>query len=178
MRKLVLACGLLSALFLVFHIAFWWLFDWPARLGYMTAEHRMLMQTFNLCILPIFAFANAGIPLVSGLGDALTSSVSWGVALGLIIGKPLGITLFAWAAARTGLARLPRALTMRHIFAVGWVGGIGFTISLFVTELAFRTSHLADLARVGILFGSLVAGSIGFLVLRATLPPPLPEEAA
>ncbi len=56
MRKLVLACGFLSALFLVFHIAFWWLLDWPSTLGYMTAEHRMLMQTFNLCILPIFAF--------------------------------------------------------------------------------------------------------------------------
>ncbi len=57
MRKLLFVCGILSALFTVFHIGFWWIFDWPARLSYMTAEHRMLMQTFNFCMLPFFFFS-------------------------------------------------------------------------------------------------------------------------
>lgn len=127
-------------------------------------------------ILPIFAFANAGIPLFTGLGDALTNSVSWGVAAGLVIGKPLGITLFAWLAVRIGIARLPRAIAWRQIMGVAALGGVGFTISLFITELAFSDAALANAARIGILFGSLIAGSIGYLVLRATLPPP--DEAS
>jgi len=126
-------------------------------------------------ILPIFAFANAGIPLVSGLGDALANSVTWGVMIGLVIGKPLGITLFAWLAVRIGIAALPRAMAWGHILGVGWLGGIGFTISLFVTELAFAEGELADVARVGILFGSVIAGALGYLMLRRTLPPPREE---
>ncbi|MBA2518649.1 MAG: Na+/H+ antiporter NhaA [Chloroflexia bacterium] len=126
-------------------------------------------------ILPIFAFANAGIPLVSGLGAALANPVAWGVVAGLVIGKPLGIILFAWLAVRLGIASLPRAITWPHVLGVGWLGGIGFTISLFVTELAFEAGQLADVARVGILFGSVIAGVFGYLVLRQSLPPPRDE---
>ena len=126
-------------------------------------------------ILPIFAFANAGIPLVTGLGEALGNSVSWGVAAGLVIGKPIGITLFAWLAVRLGIARLPRAMTWRQVMGVGGLGGVGFTISLFITELAFEHGDLANAARIGILVGSLIAGSIGYLVLNRTLPPPRDE---
>lgn len=127
-------------------------------------------------ILPIFAFANAGIPLVEGLGEALTSHVAWGVIVGLVIGKPIGILLFSWLAVRVGLAIRPPSITWHNIAAVGMLGGIGFTISLFVAELAFPAGPTADAARVGILFGSLFAGIAGYFALRATLPPPRPDE--
>lgn len=123
-------------------------------------------------ILPIFAFANAGIPLLHGLGEAFTSRETWGVIAGLVIGKPVGIVLFAWLAVRVGLAIKPRAIAWRHVVGVGLLGGIGFTISLFVAELAFTDRAIADAARVGILFGSITAGILGYIVLRAVLPPP------
>ncbi len=143
----------------------------------MTHLQHRLNPWVAFGILPIFAFANAGIPIVSGLGDALASPVTWGIVAGLVIGKPLGITLFAWLAVRAGIASLPRAIAWRHVFGVAWLGGVGFTISLFVTDLAFEAGPVADAARVGILVGSVVAGSVGYLVLKATLPPP-PDEVA
>lgn len=128
-------------------------------------------------ILPIFAFANAGIPLLHGLGEAITSRETWGVIAGLVIGKPLGIVLFAWLAVKIGIAIKPRAMAWKHVAGVGVLGGIGFTISLFVAELAFDDRAIADTARVGILFGSITAGVLGYLVLRAVLPPPREERA-
>jgi NhaA family Na+:H+ antiporter len=128
-------------------------------------------------VLPLFALANAGIPLLTGLGEVLASPVSWGVMAGLVLGKPLGITLFTWLAVRLGIALKPGAIAWRHIAGVALLGGIGFTMSLFITELAFRNAELAHDARVGILIGSVVAGVAGYLVLRATLPPPREDEA-
>jgi NhaA family Na+:H+ antiporter len=127
-------------------------------------------------ILPIFAFANAGIPLLHGLGEALTSRETWGVIAGLVIGKPLGIVLFSWLAVRIGIAIKPRAITWHHVAGIGVLGGIGFTISLFISELAFEDRAIADASRVGILFGSITAGILGYLVLRAVLPPPREES--
>lgn len=129
-------------------------------------------------ILPLFAFANAGIPIVAGFGEALTSPVAWGVVIGLVLGKPLGITLFAWIAVRTGLAILPRAITWTHLLGVAWLGGIGFTISLFVAELAFAAGPIANSARIGILIGSVVAGAVGFFILHRTLPAAAPAPAS
>ena len=126
-------------------------------------------------VLPLFALANAGIPILTGLGEALASPVSWGVIVGLVIGKPIGITLFAWLAVRLGIALKPGAIAWSHIAGVALLGGIGFTMSLFITELAFAAGPLADAARVGILIGSLLAGMAGYLVLRAKLPPPREE---
>jgi NhaA family Na+:H+ antiporter len=128
-------------------------------------------------ILPIFAFANAGIPLLHGLGEAFASRETWGVIAGLVIGKPLGIVLFAWLAVKLGIAIKPRAITWTHVVGVGLLGGIGFTISLFVAELAFEDRAIADASRVGILFGSIIAGVIGYFVLRAVLPPPREDVA-
>jgi NhaA family Na+:H+ antiporter len=128
-------------------------------------------------ILPIFAFANAGIPLLHGLGEAFTSRETWGVIAGLVIGKPVGIVLFSWLAVRLGIAIKPRAITWHHVAGVGVLGGIGFTISLFVSELAFRDHDVADAARVGILFGSITAGILGYFVLKAVLPPPRDDAA-
>jgi NhaA family Na+:H+ antiporter len=137
----------------------------------MTHLEHGLSPWVSLVVLPIFAFANAGIPLTSGLGDAFGSAVTWGVILGLVIGKPLGITLFVWLALRFGIAHLPKAVRMRQIGGLAALSGIGFTMSLFIAELAFTSDERAHLARVGVLFGSVVAGTIGYLALRQTLPP-------
>ncbi|HYI15297.1 MAG TPA: Na+/H+ antiporter NhaA [Thermomicrobiales bacterium] len=133
--------------------------------------HR-LHPTVSYGVVPLFAFANAGIPLVDGLGDAARNPVAWGVIAGLMIGKPLGITLFAWLAVRSGIAVLHSAIEWKHVFGVAWLGGIGFTMSLFISELAFGADPLADVSRIGILFGSVAAGAIGFFLLRAWLPQP------
>jgi NhaA family Na+:H+ antiporter len=137
-------------------------------------EHR-LNPWVSYLVLPVFAFANAGIPLRTGLGDALGSAITWGVAAGLVIGKPVGITLFAWLAVRSGLALMPDGIDFRRILGVACLGGIGFTMSLFITDLAFETGSNAHFARVGVLLGSVVAGSIGYLMLNRTLPP-LPAD--
>jgi NhaA family Na+:H+ antiporter len=137
----------------------------------MTHLEHGLNPWVSLVVLPIFAFANAGIPLTSGLGDALGSTVTWGVIIGLVVGKPIGITLFAWLAVRLGIAHMPKAIHIRHIAGVAGLGGIGFTMSLFIAELAFKSAETAHLARVGVLIGSGVAGTMGYLLLRFTLPP-------
>jgi NhaA family Na+:H+ antiporter len=123
-------------------------------------------------VVPVFAFANAGIPIIDGFSEAIRSPVAWGVILGLIVGKPLGITLFTWLAVRTGIAVLHPAIEWRHVFGVAWLGGVGFTMSLFISELAFGADELADVARIGILIGSLIAGVGGYLILRKVLPSP------
>jgi|GEM_PF-87425 len=133
--------------------------------------HR-LHPTVSYGVVPIFAFANAGIPIVDGFGEAMGNLVTWGVMLGLIVGKPLGITLFSWLAVRSGLAVMHPALEWRHVFGVAWLGGVGFTMSLFISELAFGADELADVSRIGILIGSVVAGGVGFFILRKVLPPP------
>jgi NhaA family Na+:H+ antiporter len=123
----------------------------------------------SVIVLPVFAFANAGIPLRNGLGDALGSTVTWGVILGLLIGKPLGITLFSWLSVHSGIAHPPQGITFHHILGVASLGGIGFTMSLFITELAFMQEPAADHARVGVLIGSIISGTIGYLILSRTL---------
>lgn len=143
----------------------------------MTHFQVRLNPLVAFVILPVFAFANAGIPVVDGLGDALGSPVTWGVVAGLLVGKPIGITLFAWLAVRTGIALKPAAITWTHIASIAVLGGIGFTVSLFVTELAFAEGAVADEARIGILLGSIVAGGAGYLALRRTLPPSREEPA-
>ena len=136
----------------------------------MTYFQNRLTPAVAFGILPVFAFANAGVPFTGGA--ALQNPVAWGVAGGLILGKPIGIALFSFIAVRLGIASLPRAISWRHIAGVACLGGVGFTISLFITELAFGEGELAHAARVGIFVGSLVAGTVGYAVLRATLPPP------
>lgn len=116
-------------------------------------------------VIPLFAFANAGVPL-KGLGmDALTTTITLGVALGLALGKPLGIISSVLIAVRTGFARLPHGITFSHIIGVGFLGGIGFTMSLFIGTLAFQTSVFMDQVRFGVLIGSAVSGIFGAVVL-------------
>jgi len=119
-------------------------------------------------IVPIFALANAGIALNEGFAKSLTQPVTLGVLLGLLVGKPVGVFVSTWIAARTRIAVLPEAVTWRHMFGVAFLGGIGFTMSLFITDLAFGSGAFIIQAKVGILLGSLVAGVIGWLILRNT----------
>lgn len=137
----------------------------------MTHLGHQVSPWVTYAVLPLFAFANAGIVLTSGLGAALSSSVTWGVILGLIVGKPLGIMVFSWVAVRTNLAMLADEISWMQVAGVATLGGIGFTMSLFIAELAFNGIPVASAARVGILIGSVIAGAIGYLVLRSTLPP-------
>jgi NhaA family Na+:H+ antiporter len=119
-------------------------------------------------IMPLFALANAGVSF-SGSGlSVLADSVVLGIFFGLVLGKQAGISLFAWAAVRSGLAALPPDLRWRHIYGAAWLGGIGFTMSLFIANLAFAGSALLSSAKLGILGASLVAGGVGWAILRGT----------
>ncbi len=119
-------------------------------------------------ILPVFAFANAGIKLTAdSLGDALGSPVTLGVVLGLVVGKPVGITAAAWLAARIGAGEVPDGVAWRHIIGAGMLAGIGFTVSLFVTGLAFADAGVIDAAKIGIIAASAVAAGLGVLILMS-----------
>ena len=122
-------------------------------------------------IMPIFALANAGVELGGGIVEALTSPVALGIVLGLVVGKQLGITLFAWLAVRSGIAELPEGIGWRHVYGAGWLAGIGFTMSLFITDLAFSEDSLVETAKLGILGASLIAGVVGWAILRGTSRP-------
>ena len=118
-------------------------------------------------IMPLFALANAGVVLDAGLADALLHPVTLGVIGALVLGKPIGIVGFAWLAVAMGVAERPQAATTRQMWGVGVLGGIGFTMSLFIGSLAFGESPLLDNAKVGILVASLVAGIGGAAILRS-----------
>ncbi len=133
-------------------------------------EHD-LHPTVAYAILPIFAFANAGVSL-GGFGvDALTHPVTLGVALGLFVGKQLGVFAFAWVTIKLGLAKLPEGASWLALYGVSILCGIGFTMSLFIASLAFEGKGPAALGldRVGILEGSLLSAVVGFIVLKVAL---------
>ncbi len=123
-------------------------------------------------ILPLFAFANAGISLEGVSMSGLTSMLPLGIALGLFIGKPLGIFTFSWAAVKLGVAKLPEGIGFKHIFAVSVLCGIGFTMSIFISSLAFGSvsPEFDTYARLGILMGSTTAAITGYALLRLSLP--------
>ena len=123
-----------------------------------------------LLVIPIFALANAGIPVdFSALGAAFQSNVTWGVIFGLVLGKFAGISGAAWLALRSGIAELPHGTELRHILGVAWLGGIGFTMSIFIAELAYvGQPHLLVYAKTGVLLASLLAGTFGYVWLRLT----------
>jgi NhaA family Na+:H+ antiporter len=129
-------------------------------------EHLLHPWT-SFVVIPIFALANAGVSL-SGedIGNAMSSPVTLGVLLGLVVGKIVGITLFAYAAQRLGFAEVPEGVTPAQFFSVAAIAGIGFTVSLFITELAFDEASIIDEAKVGILAASILAALVGALILR------------
>jgi NhaA family Na+:H+ antiporter len=141
---------------------------WAIR-GSVSACDRLidlLHPWTSFVIVPLFALANAGVELP---GDALAdpSAVFVGVFLGLVLGKPIGIAAFAWVAARLGLGRLPDGARWSQVVGVGILAGIGFTVSLFITELAFDSADLQDDAKLGTLSASIVAALLGSLILSA-----------
>ena len=129
-------------------------------------EHLLLPWTTFL-IVPVFALANAGVRVG---WDDLTSSfsepVTLGVMLGLVVGKPVGIMVFALLAIRLGIGKQPAGASTLQMLGVAILGGVGFTVALFVTELAFEPGTLADQAKIGILAASTIAGVAGYLFLR------------
>jgi NhaA family Na+:H+ antiporter len=125
-------------------------------------------------IMPVFALANAGVAL-GGASAAVRSPIAWGVVIGLALGKPVGITLASWLAVRAGAADLPTGVAWRHVHGAGWLGGIGFTMSLFVAGLAFADPAVLDVAKLGVFGASIVAGLVGYALLRrATTDAPAP----
>jgi Na+:H+ antiporter, NhaA family len=131
-------------------------------------EHR-LHRWVAFAIMPLFAFANAGIPL----GQIDLGGDGWlvflGVALGLAVGKPVGILAVSWLAVRSGIAALPNAIGWSHIGVLGIVGGIGFTMALFITQLAFPSGVLLETAKLAVLCGSGLAGVLSMFVGYAVL---------
>ncbi len=129
-------------------------------------------------IMPIFALANSGVSLEGAAFDATSWRVAVSVALGLIVGKPLGVLLACFLAVRLGLSRLPTGVTARQLVVVGVVAGVGFTMALFIAQLAFPEPRLLSAAKVGILLASGVAGVIAFVMGRVLLPPSVSADAA
>jgi NhaA family Na+:H+ antiporter len=139
---------------------------------------RALSPWVAFVIVPVFALANDGVELsadaVTGL---VTNPVSLGVAAGLLVGKTVGVFAGALLAVGVGAGRLPDGTTWRHVFGLAIVAGIGFTVALFVTSISLEDPALVDAAKVGILFGSLVAGVAGYLFLRTAAPTARPTTA-
>jgi NhaA family Na+:H+ antiporter len=117
--------------------------------------------------MPLFALANAGLHIDSSIVHAFSEPITLGVLLGLLVGKPIGITAASWLVVRARLAALPDGVGWRALGGVAWLGGIGFTMSLFIAGLAFTDPVQLASAKAGVLTGSLLAGSGGALWLVA-----------
>ena len=154
------------------------------KAGPLEVLERRLHPWTSFLIVPIFALANAGV-LLGGdsLERAAGSAVTWGVVVGLLVGKAVGVSVFALAGRRLGLGHLPDGVRSAHVFGVGILAGIGFTVSIFVANLSFG-ADLLDEAKIGVLGASLLAGILGatWLLLLSKGTPgapkaPKPEEA-
>lgn len=135
-------------------------------------SHRLehfLHKPVAFVILPLFALANTGIALGDGWVQGLQTDNGLGIIAGLVLGKPLGITLLSFLAVALGVCRLPGGLGWRHVFGAGMLGGIGFTMSIFITNLAFAGQPaIIDASKMAVLLASVLAGALGMLYLRAT----------
>lgn len=137
-----------------------------------------LHHVVSLAILPLFAFANAGVSLVNIGPAVLLSPISLGIALGLFLGKQIGVFTLVWAAIQSGLAKRPEGITWMQLYGAALLCGVGFTMSLFISSLAFEHGEMtiisgtldAGSARLGILTGSILSGILGYAILRLSLP--------
>jgi Na+:H+ antiporter, NhaA family len=127
---------------------------------------HFLHRPVAFIVMPLFALANTGIALTGNWIEVLTTSNSLGIFAGLFVGKPLGIALFSFLAVKIGLSELPSDVFWKHIIGAGFLGGIGFTMSIFITFLAFDNAEMVQSSKISILFSSLVAGAVGFLILN------------
>ncbi len=128
-------------------------------------EHT-LHNSVNYFIMPIFAFANTGVQIKPETLSLVTSSAGIGIILGLILGKPLGIVGFSYLAKKINLVHLPHGIKLRQMLGVGFLGGIGFTMSIFISLLAFNDDGLKQTATISIICASLFAGLIGYVLLN------------
>jgi NhaA family Na+:H+ antiporter len=144
---------------------------WELETVAMQAQAPMLRLEHTLhpwvafLIVPLFALANAGVTLTGDVLRLPPDPIILGIILGLVVGKQIGITTATWLIVRSGRAILPEGVTWRHVYGVGWLGGIGFTMALFIAELALDEAALS-MAKVGILAASVIAGVGGYLLLR------------
>jgi NhaA family Na+:H+ antiporter len=120
-------------------------------------------------ILPLFALANTAISIPASVFTQLTTPNSYGIIFGLVLGKPLGIFLFSVAGAAIGLCSIPTDVKRRHLLWIGLLAGIGFTMSIFITLLAFNNETLLYGSKIAIIVGSVLSGTLGYLGLRLTL---------
>ena len=130
---------------------------------------HFLHKPVAFVILPLFAVANTCIVLGDNLAAGLAQNSSLGIMTGLVVGKPLGITLFALIGIWLGICALPSDLKWKNILGAGMLGGIGFTMSIFITLLAFNDAVIIDHSKIAILLGSLISGILGYLWLKLTL---------
>ena len=140
---------------------------------------RLLNDWVSFLVLPLFALANAGVTFSGGIvRELLTSRVAWGVLLGLVIGKPIGVLLFSKLSVICGLAQLPKGVSWRQVGAVGMLAGIGFTVSIFISSLAFDSDLYLAEAKTAVLVASVISGVVGYLALRERKASPQPAGAA
>lgn len=142
--------------------------------GKKTSSYRLqhfLHRPVAFFILPLFAIANTGIAIDSNWHEGLTHANSIGIMVGLIVGKPIGITLFALVCVKLGVGSLPKDLKWKHILGAGMLGGIGFTMSIFITLLAFKNDgvEVITYSKIAILVASFVSGTLGFIWLKMSL---------
>lgn len=130
-------------------------------------EH-ILAKPVNFFIMPLFALANTNIVFQSDMLNGILSPLGLGIIAGLLIGKPLGIAVISWIVVKLGWADLPRKATWNHIIGIGILGGIGFTMSIFITLLSFKDTTLHSDAKIAIVIASVVAGITGFFLLKSS----------
>ncbi len=139
----------------------------------------LLVPWASFAIIPVFALANAGVPLAGGaLGEALGSPVMLGVLLGLVVGKTVGVCGMSYLATKLGVAKLPRGATFLHMLGISMAAGIGFTVAIFVTGLAFQSETLQDEAKIGIFGASIIAAVLSGVVLSIAARRATPAELA
>jgi Na+:H+ antiporter, NhaA family len=142
----------------------------PFRLGDEESPsyklQHLLHKPVAFIIMPLFALANTGISLTGNWVEGLTTSNSLGILAGLLVGKPVGITVFSFLSVKLGLSQLPGEVSWKHVIGAGALGGIGFTMSIFITLLAFSSPEIIQTSKTAILLSSLLAGVTGFLILR------------
>ena len=140
--------------------------------GPQTPSHRVLHflhKPVAYVILPLFAMANTGLAIGQGWQEGLFQASSLGIMLGLMVGKPLGIFLFSYLGVKLRWCALPKGMPWKELFGAGLLGGIGFTMSLFITLLAFTDPQAVFQSKIAILVASLAAGTMGYLYLHLTL---------
>ena len=137
----------------------------------LQALEESLSTIVSNFIMPLFAFANAGVVLTASHGGIEIGQITWAVMLGLVFGKFIGIYLFTWIVVKLGFASLGKGMTWKNLTGICMLGGIGFTVSLFIANLSFMDEiHLLNEAKMGVLLGTVLAGFLGYIILNHTLP--------